>query len=130
MVVTIAGQNAAWAGDDLADQTLAPLSQLTHYVGMGESHKGGHRRLSSRLTTGRSSADRTRILEDVDRQRTLEYFERLGKERVRLYAAVDCERFLGDWQVRELADQWLAEQDAVPRSRPLWRRLLRRPAVS
>ncbi len=126
----IAGQNAARPGVGLADQTLAPVSQLTHYVGMGESHKGGHRRLSSRLATGRPSADRKRILEDVDRQRTLEYFERLGKERVRLYAAVDCERFLGDWQVRELADQWLAEQDAAPRPRPLWRRLLRRPAVS
>lgn len=130
MVVPITGQNVAPTGGGLADQTLAPESQLTHYAGMGESNKGGHRRLSSRLAMGRSSADRKRILEDVDRQRTLEYFERLGKERVRLYAAVDCERFLGDWQVRELADQWLAEQDAPQRPRPLWRRLLRRPAVS
>nr|WP_295830070.1 hypothetical protein [uncultured Azospirillum sp.] len=72
-------------------------------------------------------------MEDIDRQRTLAYFERLGKERVRLYTAIDCERFLGDWQVRELADQWLDAKNAEDRprllGRPLWRRLLadRRP---
>lgn len=73
---------------------------------------------------------RARAMEDIDRQRTLEYFERLGKERVRLYAAIDCERFLGGWQVRELADQWLAGQDGDNRARPLWRRLLRRQRQS
>ena len=72
-------------------------------------------------------------MEDIDRQRTLAYFERLGKERVRLYTAIDCERYLGDWQVRELADQWLDAKNAEDRprllDRPLWRRLLadRRP---
>ena len=72
-------------------------------------------------------------MEDIDRQRTLAYFERLGKERVRLYTAIDCERYLGDWQVRELADQWLDAKNAEDRprflGRPLWRRLLadRRP---
>ncbi|MBP2232196.1 hypothetical protein [Azospirillum agricola] len=65
-------------------------------------------------------------MEDIDRQRTLAYFERLGKKRVRLYAAIDCERFLGGWQVRELADQWLAAQEAEDASTPLWRRLGRR----
>lgn len=75
-------------------------------------------------------------MEDIDRQRTLAYFERLGKERVRLYTAIDCDRFLGDWQVRELADQWLDAKNAedTPQSLgrsfgrqlglPLWRRLL------
>ncbi|CAO3407881.1 hypothetical protein [Azospirillum largimobile] len=63
-------------------------------------------------------------MEDIDRQRTLDYFERLGKERVRLYTAIDCERFLGDWQVRELADQWLDAKNAEDMVQPLWRRLL------
>ncbi len=66
-------------------------------------------------------------MEDIDRQRTLEYFERLGKKRVRLYTAIDCERFLGGWQVRELADQWLAVKDAEDGSKtPLWRRFRER----
>lgn len=65
-------------------------------------------------------------MEDVDRQRKLDYFERLGPERVRLYAAVDCERFLGNWEVRELADQWLAGKEAGPVQAPLWRRLVGR----
>lgn len=68
--------------------------------------------------------DRMRAMEDIDRRRTLEYFERLGKERVRLYAAIDCDRFLGNWQVRELADEWLAAKDAENRRPPLWRRLI------
>ncbi|AWU94686.1 hypothetical protein [Azospirillum ramasamyi] len=63
-------------------------------------------------------------MEDIDRQRTLDYFERLGKERVRLYTAINCERFLGDWQVRELADEWLDAKNAEDTPRPLWRRLL------
>ncbi|QCG86892.1 hypothetical protein [Azospirillum sp. TSH100] len=72
-------------------------------------------------------------MEDIDRQRTLAYFERLGKERVRLYTAIDCDRFLGDWQVRELADQWLDAKNAEDGTHqlgwPLLRRLLsdRRP---
>jgi len=66
-------------------------------------------------------------MQDIDRQRTLEYFERLGKERVRLYTAVDCDRFLGGWQVRELAEEWLAAKDAEERSAPFWRRLLKSP---
>ncbi|WP_029009497.1 hypothetical protein [Azospirillum halopraeferens] len=64
-----------------------------------------------------------RPLSDDDRRRTLQYFERLGKDRVRLYAAVDCDRFLGNWQVRELADAWLAEKDEEERAAPFWRRL-------
>ncbi|MBP2301644.1 hypothetical protein [Azospirillum picis] len=63
-------------------------------------------------------------MEDIDRQRTLAYFERLGRDRVRLYTAIDCERYLGDWQVRELADQWLDAKQAEEQPRPLWRRLL------
>ncbi|CAO3448527.1 hypothetical protein [Azospirillum largimobile] len=63
-------------------------------------------------------------MEDIDRQRTLDYFERLGKERVRLYTAINCERFLGDWQVRELADEWLDAKNAEDTPQPLWRRLL------
>lgn len=63
-------------------------------------------------------------MEEIDRRRTLDYFERLGRERVRLYAAVDCDRFLGDWRVRELADEWLAWKEAEDRTRPLWRRLI------
>ncbi|CAO3399043.1 hypothetical protein VH569_22580 [Azospirillum sp. 11R-A] len=72
-------------------------------------------------------------MEDIDRQRALAYFERLGKERVRLYTAIDCDRYLGDWQVRELADQWLDAKNAEDGPRqlgwPLLRRLLsnRRP---
>lgn len=65
-------------------------------------------------------------MDDPDRRRTLDYFERLGPERVRLYAAIDCDRFLGGWQVRELADQWLAAKEAEARARPLWRRLMQR----
>ncbi|WP_448190345.1 hypothetical protein [Azospirillum sp. sgz301742] len=65
------------------------------------------------------------VMQDVDRQRTLEYFERLGKERVRLYTAVDCDRFLGGWQVRELAEEWLAEKEAEERSAPFWRRMMK-----
>lgn len=68
-------------------------------------------------------ADSARAMEDIDRQRTLDYFERLGKKRVRLYAAIDCDRFLGGWQVRELADQWLATKEAEDAPRPLWNRL-------
>ena len=67
-----------------------------------------------------------RIMDDGDRQRALEYFERLGKEKVRLYAAIDCDRFLGNWQVRELADQWLDDKEAEGRPAPLWRRLVGR----
>lgn len=63
-------------------------------------------------------------MEEIDRRRTLEYFERLGKERVRLYSAVDCDRFLGDWQVRELADEWLAAKEAETGRLPFWRRLI------
>jgi len=66
------------------------------------------------------------VLSDDDRQRTIEYFERLGKDRVRLYAAVDCDRFLGNWQVRELADQWLAQKDAEAADASIWKRWLRR----
>lgn len=66
------------------------------------------------------------VLSDDDRQRTIEYFERLGKDRVRLYAAVDCDRFLGNWQVRELADQWLAQKDAETTDASIWKRWLRR----
>lgn len=66
-------------------------------------------------------------MEEIDRQRTLEYFERLGPERVRLYTAIDCDRFLGNWQVRELADEWLAGKEAEERAKPLWRRLLHTP---
>ncbi|CBS87967.1 hypothetical protein [Azospirillum lipoferum] len=43
---------------------------------------------------------------------------------MRLYTAIDCERFLGDWQVRELADQWLDAKNAEDTPQPLWRRLL------
>ncbi|PWC36460.1 hypothetical protein [Azospirillum sp. TSO35-2] len=69
-------------------------------------------------------------MDDIDRQRTLAYFERLGKERVRLYTAIDCERFLGGWQVRELADEWLDAKHAEGAPKRLWRRLLadRRPS--
>lgn len=66
------------------------------------------------------------VLSDDDRQRTIEYFERLGKDRVRLYAAVDCDRFLGNWQVRELADHWLAQKDSEAADLSIWKRLLRR----
>ncbi|WP_207455427.1 hypothetical protein [Azospirillum sp. SYSU D00513] len=65
-------------------------------------------------------------MDNTTRQRTLEYFERLGLDKVRLYVAIDCERYLGDWQVRELADQWIASKDDEARRRPLWRRLLGR----
>lgn len=67
-----------------------------------------------------------RVMDGIDRQRTLEYFERLGKDKVRLYAAVDCDRFLGNWQVRELADEWLAAKDAEAEaeSASFWRRLV------
>ncbi|AWK86283.1 hypothetical protein [Azospirillum thermophilum] len=64
-------------------------------------------------------------MEEIDRRRTLDYFERLGQTRVRLYTAIDCDRFLGDWQVRELADEWLAGKQTEDRAQPpLWRRLL------
>ena len=62
----------------------------------------------------------------MDRQRTLDYFERLGRDKVRLYSAIDCDRYLGGRQVRELADQWLAEKAAEERPVPLWRRIVRR----
>lgn len=63
-------------------------------------------------------------MEEADRHRILAYFERLGQRRVRLYSAVDCDRFLGGWQVRELADEWLAVKDAEAKAAPLWRRLM------
>ncbi|PNQ97640.1 hypothetical protein C1S70_17680 [Azospirillum argentinense] len=62
----------------------------------------------------------------TDRQRTLDYFERLGRDKVRLYSAIDCDRYLGGWQVRELADQWLDEKAAEENPVPLWRRIVRR----
>ncbi|MGQ9368754.1 hypothetical protein [Azospirillum sp. ST 5-10] len=66
-------------------------------------------------------------MSEDDRRRTLQYFERLGKDRVRLYAAVDCDRFLGNWQVRELADDWLTAKDEEERaSASFWRRLIGR----
>lgn len=63
-------------------------------------------------------------MDEQQRRRTIAYFERLGPERVRLYTRVDCDRFLGDWQVRELAEDWLAAQDHGARPERLWRRLL------
>lgn len=63
-------------------------------------------------------------MDDQDRRRTINYFERLGPERVRLYTRVDCDRFLGGWQVRELAEEWLTTQDQAGRSGGLWRRIL------
>ncbi len=63
-------------------------------------------------------------MEEIDRERTLAYFERLGPRRVWLYTAIDCERFLGGWQVRELADQWLETKRAEAGIAPLWRRLI------
>lgn len=62
-------------------------------------------------------------MEEADRRRKIAYFERLGPERVRLYAAVDCDRFLGGWQVRELADQWLAGKEAEKANKTFWSRL-------
>ena len=67
-----------------------------------------------------------RAMDHTDRQRTIDYFERLGRDKVRLYSAIDCDRYLGDWQVRELADQWLADKATEERPVPLWRRLVRR----
>lgn len=64
-------------------------------------------------------------MQDIDKQRTLEYFERLGEKRVRLYSAVDCDRFLGGWQVRELAEEWLAAKGAEESSAPFWRRMMK-----
>jgi hypothetical protein len=55
------------------------------------------------------------ILEDQDRKRLREYLERLGETKVRLMSAVDCERYFGDWQVREEIDLWLDEKRAQPR---------------
>jgi hypothetical protein len=63
-------------------------------------------------------------MDDRERGRTLDYFERLGVERVRLYSRIDCERFLGGWQVRELAEEWLAAQDAQAQRAGLLRRLI------
>lgn len=62
-------------------------------------------------------------MDETDRRRTLAYFERLGKDRVRLYAAIDCERFLGNWQVRELADEWIAAKEAELKGVSLWQRI-------
>lgn len=62
-------------------------------------------------------------MDEMDRRRTLAYFERLGKDRVRLYTAIDCERFLGDWQVRELADEWIAGKEAERVRVSLWQKL-------
>jgi hypothetical protein len=57
-----------------------------------------------------------RILEDQDRKRLRDYLERLGETKVRLMSAVDCERYFGDWQVREEIDLWLDEKRAEPKS--------------
>ncbi|CAK0754682.1 GNAT family N-acetyltransferase [Azospirillaceae bacterium] len=51
------------------------------------------------------------LLDPVMRDRYLAYFERLGERRVRLYSRINCDRFLGNWQVRELADHWLEAKD-------------------
>lgn len=63
-------------------------------------------------------------MDETDRERTLAYFERLGKDRVRLYTAIDCDRWLGDWQVRELADEWLEAKRAETAAGPFWRRII------
>lgn len=55
-------------------------------------------------------------MDDTDRARALDRFERLGRDRVKLYSAIDCDRYLGDWQVRELADAWLEAKDSEARS--------------
>ena len=68
-----------------------------------------------------------RSMDPMDRQRTLDYFERLGRDKVRLYSAIDCDRYLGGWQVRELADQWLDEKAAEEGRMPRWRKTVRRP---
>jgi hypothetical protein len=71
-------------------------------------------------------------MDEKDRLRAIQYFERLGKERVRLYSAVNCDRFLGSWQMRELADEWLAvkvEEERVAGASP-WRRLVNRCRAS
>lgn len=82
--------------------------------------------VAQRPTVHRDGA--ARPMSEDDRRRTLQYFERLGKDRVRLYAAVDCDRFLGNWQIRELADDWLAAKDEEERASTasFWRRLVRR----
>lgn len=63
-------------------------------------------------------------MDATDRERTLAYFERLGRDRVRLYTAIDCDRWLGDWQVRELADEWLEAKRAEAANGSFWRRII------
>jgi hypothetical protein len=63
-------------------------------------------------------------MENQDRERTLAYFERLGPERVRLYTRIDCERFFGGWQARELAEEWLAARESDANAGGFWRKLV------
>lgn len=67
------------------------------------------------------------MMDEQMRRRHIAYFERLGEQRVRLYTAIDCDRYLGDWQVRELADQWL-EAKVLERQAATadWKRRLRK----
>jgi hypothetical protein len=49
-----------------------------------------------------------------------QYLERLGSRRVRLMTAIDCDRFFGDWQVREEIDRWLEEGDLAAAAARGW----------
>lgn len=108
-----------------------PAPDRPAFASAGLDRSGIEDALFERPAIGRGDID---VDDPADRRRTLDYFERLGRDKVRLYTAVDCERFLGGWQVRELADQWLAEKDAEERkTAPLWRRLIdrgRRPRTT
>jgi hypothetical protein len=53
---------------------------------------------------------RSAPMTDDDKRRLVEYLERLGERRVRLLSAVDCDRFFGNWQARELIDDWLEDK--------------------
>ena len=66
---------------------------------------------------------------DDNRQRCLDWFERLGEDKVRLYAQLDGERFFGDWPTRQLAWNWLAHQEEERRGRRRRARLRRTSAV-
>ncbi|MDR3516342.1 MAG: hypothetical protein P4M00_11025 [Azospirillaceae bacterium] len=54
-------------------------------------------------------------MNDLERSRLIDRLERLGEQRVRLFSAVDCERFFGGWQVREAIEGWLDGKEAARR---------------
>lgn len=58
------------------------------------------------------------VMTQEDRTRLIDYLERLGERKVRLYSGIDCARFFGGWQQAEVVEAWLDGRARGRRRRP------------